>query len=57
MPKYPYRFGKNPKQKGICPVCKNAPQFRYYEGLDGNKLSESSKISLPITSSPPLTNA
>ena len=50
MPKYPYRFGKKPKQLGVCPVCKNAQLFRFYEDLQGNKSSESSKLSFSIKS-------
>jgi hypothetical protein len=50
IPKYPYRFEKKLKQLGICPVCKNAQLFRYYEDLEGNNMSESSKLSFSIKS-------
>jgi len=37
---YPFHLEKSPKQKGTCPQCGHAKQFRYYEDNQGNRLED-----------------
>ncbi|MDQ1089018.1 DUF6371 domain-containing protein [Siphonobacter sp. SORGH_AS_1065] len=36
----PFRFERHPKKKGTCPGCGGKGMFRFYEDLNGNRLSE-----------------